>query len=325
MECVLYKTGESVGLLTVVEEAGRKHGSRLYFCQCKCGGSKKVIGEYLRTSPLPNCGCAGRKQKRAGLVGRKFGKLYAEKYSGAKKDRDQAVHMYECRCDCGGKKVARADYLKRSKLPNCGCVKRRKPSGRGKGSIGPSKSLAGQTFGSLEVLELVGPTPGPAYDFVWKCRCVCGEICEATGNSMKTGNKTCCGCLRYKKLKATLQKSGRRCGVESNFYQLFKKIKYQAGKRNLEFLLSEEEVRELTSKDCFYCGVEPLAECTYSNDREPYLHNGIDRVSSGKGYTAENCVPCCKDCNLAKNTMTHEQFYAWAQRLAKHIVNKTLD
>jgi 5-methylcytosine-specific restriction endonuclease McrA len=31
-----------------------------------------------------------------------------------------------------------------------------------------------------------------------------------------------------------------------------------------------------------------------------FLYSGIDRKDNEKGYTEENCVPCCKRCNGIK-------------------------
>lgn len=54
------------------------------------------------------------------------------------------------------------------------------------------------------------------------------------------------------------------------------------------------------------------------NCKEGYDHNGIDRVDSSKGYSAENVVPCCKICNRGKANMSKEDFIEWACRIAKH-------
>ena len=43
--------------------------------------------------------------------------------------------------------------------------------------------------------------------------------------------------------------------------------------------------------------------------------NGIDRLDSAFGYTLENCVPCCKYCNTAKNTMLVSDFLSWVSRV----------
>lgn len=65
--------------------------------------------------------------------------------------------------------------------------------------------------------------------------------------------------------------------------------------RNLEFNLSQDDFDKLWGKPCFYCGakIETI---------------GIDRVDNLKGYHTWNVVPCCKACNIAKHTMTKDQY-----------------
>ncbi len=69
----------------------------------------------------------------------------------------------------------------------------------------------------------------------------------------------------------------------------------RAKKTNLEFLLTEEQFLSFWEKPCHYCG-------------EKINGIGIDRIDNSKGYSIENCVPCCIDCNKMKMTKTVEQF-----------------
>lgn len=36
--------------------------------------------------------------------------------------------------------------------------------------------------------------------------------------------------------------------------------------------------------------------------------NGIDRLDSNIGYNIENCVTCCKQCNIMKNVWSEKDF-----------------
>lgn len=47
--------------------------------------------------------------------------------------------------------------------------------------------------------------------------------------------------------------------------------------------------------------------------------NGIDRVDNNKGYTLNNCVPCCKTCNQAKHRLSQEYFIEWVEKIYKHL------
>lgn len=74
--------------------------------------------------------------------------------------------------------------------------------------------------------------------------------------------------------------------------------KRSAKKKGLAFELTEEEFDELTNDCCTYCCQPTTA-----------IHkNGIDRVESGLGYVADNCVTCCGQCNIAKKKLTNDEF-----------------
>ena len=40
----------------------------------------------------------------------------------------------------------------------------------------------------------------------------------------------------------------------------------------------------------------------------PYVYNGVDRVDNERGYSLENCVPCCKFCNRMKRDLGKKEF-----------------
>lgn len=62
-------------------------------------------------------------------------------------------------------------------------------------------------------------------------------------------------------------------------------------KKQVEFELSMEEFNKLKRLDCYMC----LKTTTFAN------LNGIDCINNDIGYTLENCMPCCYDCNKMKN------------------------
>ena len=78
-----------------------------------------------------------------------------------------------------------------------------------------------------------------------------------------------------------------------------------------------DNFKNFMQQPCFYCGRNPFLKryayhrTRYSKgiktDESGYL-NGIDRVNPKKGYTKENCVPCCKICNIAKSDLSQSEF-----------------
>ena len=69
----------------------------------------------------------------------------------------------------------------------------------------------------------------------------------------------------------------------------YSRLKYQARRRGLAFVLSRDEFEEITRATCHYCG-GPLPEYGYA----------LDRKDNTLGYTRENVVPCCEACNWIK-------------------------
>ena len=89
----------------------------------------------------------------------------------------------------------------------------------------------------------------------------------------------------------------------------FSIYKRAAIKKNLEFALSLEEFIKLTSQQCYYCN-------DFTRDKD---YVGIDRIDSNLGYISSNCVSCCRDCNLAKNKLSQEQFTDLVKRIYQNL------
>jgi len=70
-----------------------------------------------------------------------------------------------------------------------------------------------------------------------------------------------------------------------------------AKNRGIAFELSSEEFKSIVCQSCFYCGTVTAGESV-----------GIDRFDNTKGYTVENCRPCCDTCNRMKWTF-HPLFF----------------
>lgn len=89
---------------------------------------------------------------------------------------------------------------------------------------------------------------------------------------------------------------------------------YQISARRKEcsFNLAGEQFLELITGTCFYCGRVPIENTKRINgQRRTFEWNGIDRKDNAQGYTVENCVTCCKQCNYAKHGMSYDEFIDW--------------
>lgn len=82
----------------------------------------------------------------------------------------------------------------------------------------------------------------------------------------------------------------------------FNTYKNNANKRNIEFNLTFDEFILFWGKPCNYCG-------------EEIDTIGLDRMNNNIGYELNNICPCCKRCNLAKRTMSVEEWNIYINKL----------
>lgn len=136
----------------------------------------------------------------------------------------------------------------------------------------------------------------------WNFKCDCGNFKILRSNKVFTKNsptKTC-GCIKNKSDNPALNK-------------IINSYKKGAKRRFLDFKLTKEDFEIITSKNCFYCGVNPskLSKTKHSI----YLYNGIDRKNNLIGYTLENCLPCCTMCNKSKRDIDFDIFINWIKTI----------
>jgi hypothetical protein len=148
-------------------------------------------------------------------------------------------------------------------------------------------------FGNLTVLPYVGWRQGRKELFVLT-RCDCGKEVLQMPHTLQAGKVESCGCSRYQKhdyYNQTRPDGNRLFKYGSRHH--YGNSKRDAEKRGVAFDLSYEDFALLVSQQCFYC---------FNNA------TGLDRLDSDKGYELENVVPCCKQCNRMKHTMTQHEF-----------------
>jgi hypothetical protein len=116
--------------------------------------------------------------------------------------------------------------------------------------------------------------------------------------------------------------SNRKPAGESSFARLIRQYKANAARRGIEFMLSAEAVRALTSANCEYCGVEPRQVMRSKDSNGSYIYNGIDRIEASIGYVDGNCTAACKICNRAKTDMTTAEWNEWLSRVARFRIDK---
>jgi hypothetical protein len=102
----------------------------------------------------------------------------------------------------------------------------------------------------------------------------------------KNGETLCSSC-------ANSRMSGENSAAYIHGNSLYPMYRNNARRRGISFDLDVKEFEALIPSNCYYC-----------SDKS----NGIDRWNSNLGYTINNCVPCCKECNFLKNNTNPDLF-----------------
>ncbi len=81
----------------------------------------------------------------------------------------------------------------------------------------------------------------------------------------------------------------------------------------------EEFLTFVEKKTCHYCG-DALMWAEFSITKKgTYRGYNLDRVDSNRGYSKDNCVACCPECNHIKWDMDYEKFCEKILRIAERI------
>lgn len=172
----------------------------------------------------------------------------------------------------------------------------------------------GKRYGNLVGIEFVGWSS--QNQRIWRWRCDCGTITEKVFSRVNCGDTKSCGCLKRTKGR---QVHNRLATGEAALNVYYAAYQYRAAKKGLEFALTREQFKTITSANCAYCGTPPTQEVKPNKKvHGAYTSNGIDRVDNTVGYSFDNVVPCCYPCNRAKGSMTTKAFLEWMQRLVAH-------
>lgn len=175
--------------------------------------------------------------------------------------------------------------------------------------------LTGRRFGKLVVVKAGNTTErGVLY---WDCLCDCGNKHLTTGWNLKNGHVTSCGCVRRALEDSTYKPDTYQRGL----VRVYRNYTNNAEARGYEMSLTLDDVKEIISQPCHYCGRKDKQGFDFGSKRYPdrkFHYTGIDRVDNKIGYVKGNCVPCCTVCNRAKNGMSYEEFVEYLDLLVAY-------
>ena len=236
-------------------------------------------------------------------TGNRYGRLTIIRKTSPFKQGNKTLARWICSCECGVDCIVLGTNLRTGHQKSCGCLKRESAvnncitsAENRKGEVANNlTNELGNRYGSLTV---VAALPSKHKKARWECRCDCGKRKRATGDSLRQGKVSSCGCLR-KQIGNTVHTSS-----EVRFSQ----YRSNALRRGLDFLISFEWFEKLLALPCTYCGEGG---------------GGVDRWDNAVGYTEINSVPCCTICNRMKLTHSASIFLNQCRKVAKNHKNAT--
>jgi hypothetical protein len=180
------------------------------------------------------------------------------------------------------------------------------------------RDITGEQFGRLTA---VSPTKQRYQrNIIWLCKCSCGNEKLVSRGFLIAGGAKSCGCLKRESI-ARASVTRTLPYEEASFNALFSGYKQSAKNRKYSFELTREQFKEFTKQNCFYCGCEPYKEFECAgkgNFNGNYVYNGVDRADNSKGYTLENCVSCCEECNFMKRNLNKKEFITKCKIIAEN-------
>lgn len=271
-------------------------------CLCDCGNSINVSRNSLTNENTKSCGCLYKEtRKTCGKVNKKNDKYLAEKnvYRCYKKDAKKRNLIFEI------------DFELFLDLVNKYCIYCNSK---------PNNKIKYHTHSAvINGLDRVNNTLGYVKDNIVSCCSVCNKM------------KRTYSLEDFKKWAASLninystEKEYNEYTILQNldlaFNKYFYSIKSKSKYRKLEFNLSKDFVYHISLKNCYYCSKKPENIFYTKSNIYKFYYSGIDRVDNNLGYLEYNCVPCCKQCNYAKNNHTIDFFIQHVKNI-NEIINK---
>src|SRR5271157_1122349 len=151
--------------------------------------------------------------------------------------------------------------------------------------------MIGKTFGRWTVLR---EAPRDKHNaLMYLCECSCGTIKSVRKKPLVLGRSL--GCQKC-------YLNGKRKRDYENVYNILVRV---ANKREQgEGILSYEDFISVINSGaatCFYCGVKISWAKYVSSLKDRKMNYSLDRKDNSKGYSKDNVVACCKECNYTKS------------------------
>lgn len=173
--------------------------------------------------------------------------------------------------------------------------------------MGKYVDIIGKRFGKLIILDEYAKKPNNRSIRYVKAVCDCGNIKEIRKEKILRGDTKSCGCIQYE-MRHKLGLKNKKQYSEAAFNECYRTYERGAIHRGYLFKLTKEQFKNIIVQPCIYCGNTLTQEMRNRFNNGTFKYTGIDRYDNTKGYTIDNCVPCCNVCNRMKSNLSISEF-----------------
>jgi len=150
--------------------------------------------------------------------------------------------------------------------------------------------LKGRSFGRLEVQKRV-ENDKRGYP-QWLCLCICRNIKVVSGENLRSGKTSSCGCYWLECVRKSATSHGKSCTIE---YDMYRAAKCRAKRAGLVFNIALEDI--VIPEICPVFGT-PFIKGSWKNHA---YSPSLDRIETSKGYEPGNVWVISHRANLIKN------------------------
>lgn len=142
----------------------------------------------------------------------------------------------------------------------------------------------------------------------------CGHIKHARATTIHKDRK-CKRCMLIKRNKTPSNRE-RKMGSFTSLYKYFKAL---AGRRGIEFTVTEEYLKQILDKQNHKCALSGLDIQVGCANAKSIKENSasLDRIDSSNGYHEGNVQWLHKHVNVLKNGFSQEEFIHLCHKVAK--------